>query len=87
MRRTQIINDTKIKYLSVVDKIYEVTSIDWNCSYLEAKKTDLTVGDVTESELWDISFFEDFKIRLVNSNEKGENIDFAEWVRRNRGIE
>ncbi len=79
VRRIPTINDTKIKYLLVVNKIYEVTSINWLHSCLEAKETDLSVVDVPESELWDVVEFEDFKIRLVNS--VGEVIDFLEWVK------
>lgn len=84
-------NISKIKFLSVVDKIYEVTSIDWQHLYLEAKETELTVGDVPESELWDISDFDnEFSIRLINNygdyaSGRGEIIDFGEWVRRHKG--
>jgi len=62
-------------------KIYEVTSINWLHSCLEAKETDLSVGDVPESELWDISEFEDFRIRLVNGEGMARVIDFGEWIR------
>ncbi len=80
-RRIQAINDTKIKYLLIADtKIYEVISINWLHSYLEAKETDLNIGDVPESELWDISYFEDFRVRLVNGSGKTEIIDMAEWL-------
>ena len=78
MRRIQAINDTKIKYLSVANKIYEVTTINWLQSYLEARKTDLAVDDVPESELWDISFFKDFRIRLVNG---GGMVGVMQWER------
>ncbi len=78
-------NNTKIKYLLVANKIYEVTSINWLHSFLEAKETDLSVGDVPESELWDIEEFEDFKVRLVNGDRMGEVIDFGEWVERHKG--
>lgn len=72
-------NNTKIKYLSVANKIYEVTSISWLSSYLEAKETNLSVDDVPESELWDISYLADFKIRLINDNGViAEIIDFTE---------
>ncbi len=88
-------NISKIKYLLVVDKIYEVTSIDWQHLYLEARETDLNVGDVEASELWDISDFDnEFTIRLINNygdsgerrgSERGEIIDFAELVERHKG--
>ncbi len=79
-------NDIKIKYLSVLNKIYEVTSINWLHSCIEAKETDLSVGDVPESELWDIGEFEDFKIRLVNGEGVAKVVDFGEWVKRNKGV-
>lgn len=37
-----------------------------------------------ESELWDISFFKDFRIRLVNGKGKAEVIDMEEWLERNK---
>ena len=88
IRRIQAINDTKIKYLSVVNKIYEVVSINWLQLYLEARETDLAADDVPENELWDISFFKDFRIRLVSGGDgagMGDVVDFKEWVERNKG--
>ena len=79
-RRNQAINNTKIKYISVFDKVYEVISIQWLHSYLEARETDLSIDDVPESELWDISYFEDFRVRLVNRKGEAKIIDMAEWL-------
>lgn len=85
IRRIQVINNTKIKYLSVADtKIYKVTNIDFCNLTIEAKQTDLNIGDVPESELWDISYFEDFRVRLVNGSGKAEIIDMEEWLERNK---
>lgn len=81
--RSSAINNTKIKYLLVADKIYEVTSINWLYFVLEAKETDFFAGDVPESEVWDISYFEDFKIRLVNGSGT-EIISFDEWKKNKR---
>lgn len=67
-------------------KIYEVTSIDWLHSYLEARETDLSVDDVEESEIWDIVEFEDFKIRLVNGSGVAKLVDFEEWKVRNKRV-
>ena len=84
MEDIKISNDTKIKYLSVADtKIYKVTNIDFCNLTIEAKQTDLNIGDVPESELWDISYFEDFRVRLVNRKGDVKIIDMAEWLERN----
>ncbi len=70
----------------MANKIYGVTSINWLHSSLEAKQTDLSVGDVPESELWDITEFADFRIRLVNGEGVVRVIDFEEWVERHKGV-
>ena len=72
-------NISKIKYILILDKIYKVTSINWQHLTLEAKGTELCVGDVPESELWGVSELEEFKIRLVNNGCKADVIDMAEW--------
>ncbi len=85
MEDIKISNDTKIKYLSVADtKIYKVTDIDFCNLTIEAKQTDLNIGDVPESELWDISYFEDFRVRLVNRKGEAKIIDMEEWLERNK---
>ena len=79
LRRIQTINNTKIQYLSISDKIYKVTSIDWQHLTLEAEETGLHVYGVPESELWDVSELEEFKIRLTNGKGKADVIDMAGW--------
>ena len=69
LRRTQAINNTKIQYLSVADtKIYKVTDIDFRNLTIEASETDLSIADVPESEVFDISDFKDFRVSLKNRN-------------------
>lgn len=87
IRRIQAINDTKIKYILVADtKIYEVISINWVHSEIEAKETDLSIDAVPEAELWDISYFEDFRVSLINGDGGIAGIiDFTEWVKGHRG--
>lgn len=79
LRRAITINDTKIQYLSISDKLYKVTNIDFSHFSLEAREIDLSIDDVPESELWDISELGEFKIRLVNNGSKADVIDMAEW--------
>ncbi len=78
-RRNQKINDTKIQYLLVSDKIYKVTNIDFSHFTLEAEETGLSVNDVPEGGLWDASELGEFRVRLVNNGGGADVIDMAEW--------
>ena len=73
-------NISKIKYISVSGKVYKVIGINWQHLTLKAEETGLSVHDVPEGELWDISELEEFKIRLVNSGSRAEIIDMARWL-------
>ena len=73
------INNTKIKYLKVVNKIYEIEKISFFYMTIEAIETNLTATDVPESELWDILEFKDYKIKLINNGGKAEILDFEKW--------
>lgn len=84
LRRTQIINNTKIQYISVADKIYKVTDIDFCNLTIEASETNLSIADVPENEVFPVEEFGEFKVRLINGCGMGEIVDFAEWVKRNR---
>lgn len=81
LRGNRTINDTKIKYILISDKIYKVKDIDFSHLTLEAEETGLRVGDVEEDELWEISDLEEFEIRLVNSNGGADVIDMAGWLK------
>lgn len=85
IRRTQIINNTKIQYLSVADtKIYKVTDIDFCNLTIKAAKTDLSIRDISESEVFPVEELSEFRIKLINGDDgsgTGRVIDFAEWVR------
>ena len=67
IRRTQVINDTKIQYLSVEDtKLYRVTNIDFRNLAIEAIRTDLSIADVPENEVFPVEEFGEFRVRLIN---------------------
>lgn len=66
MRRIQAINDTKIQYLLVADKIYEVSAIDFHNLAIEATETDLTSVDVPENEVFPVEEFGEFRVGLCN---------------------
>lgn len=66
LRRIQTINNTKIQYLSVADKIYKVKNIDFHNLIIEATKTDLVISDVPENEVFPVEEFGEFRVRLIN---------------------
>ena len=67
LRRTQTINDTKIKYIKIgTDKLYKVEKISFYDFSIKAVETDLKIGDVAENEIWDISDLEGYRVTLKN---------------------
>lgn len=66
--------------MKVIDKIYKVTKISFFCMTVEATKTDLTVDDVSEDEIWDIGEFKNYKVKLINgSGGMAEIVDFEKF--------
>ena len=78
MRRILKINETRIKYIRVLDKLYEIEKISFYYFTVTAKETDKTIFDVPEKEVFDIKDFKDFKITLRNW--QGNVVDFKEYV-------
>ena len=66
--------ETKIKFILVTDKIYKVTRADFNDLIIEASETDLVAADVPADELFDLTDFKEFRVRLRNW--KGNIIKF-----------
>lgn len=90
MEDIKISNNTKIQYLLVADTIiYRVTNIDFHNLSIEAARTDLSIADVPESEIFPIEDFGDYRIRLINGDDdnggrgevSGDVICFGEWIR------
>ena len=59
-------NDTRIKYIRVWDKIYEVEKISFFTFEVSAKETDLTLADIPAEQVFDISHFKEFHVKLRN---------------------
>lgn len=79
-RRIATIKETKIQYLSVENKIYKVTDINFADLTLEASITDLLVSDIPSEQLFDVMDFKEFRVRLRNW--QGKIVDFAEFVKK-----
>ena len=68
----------KIKYIKIADdtKLYLVDKISFYDFTVIAKETDLTVDDVPAEEVFDITDFRDFKVKLQNWH--GNVVNFAD---------
>lgn len=66
--------------MNVIGKIYEITKISFFYMTIEAIETKLTAADVSEDELWDISDFKNYKIKLINNGGQAEIVDFEKWI-------
>lgn len=79
LRRISKINDTKIKYIKVVDKLYEVEKISFYNFTVTAKETEKKIDDVPANEIFDITDFPEFLVTLHNW--QGNVVDFVEYVK------
>lgn len=84
LRRITAINETetKIKYLLVTNKIYKVTSTNFSNLIIEASETDLVTAVIPADELFSVTDFKEFKVRLRNW--KGNIIKFPDFKSENR---
>lgn len=73
-----------MKYISVANKIYEITKLLFFYMSIEAVETNFTINDVPESEVWDIWEFEHYKVKLINSGGNAEIIDFEDWKEKHK---
>ena len=73
------INETRIKYIRVADKLYEIEKISFYYFTVSANETDKTIDDVPDEEVFDLTDFKEFHIKLHNWH--GNVVDFAEYVK------
>lgn len=76
-------NNTKIRFLRIKDKLYQITEISFFYMVIEAVETDMMIGNVAADEIWDIEEFKNYKIKLINNGGQAEIVDFSEWKRKN----
>ena len=63
-----------------MDKLYQVTKISFYNMNVVAKATELSISDVPQEEVFDLTELRDFKITL--DNWQGKVIDIADYLRR-----
>lgn len=78
LRRTSTINNTRIKYIKILDRLYEVEKISFFYFTVQAKETDKTISDVPDEEVFDLTDFKEFHITLRNWH--GNLVDFKKYV-------
>ena len=78
-------NNTKIKYLKVQDKLYQITEISFFNLAITAVELNTPAADIPEDEIWDIDFFKDYHIKLINNVGQAKIVDFTEWKSKNVG--
>lgn len=71
-------NTTKIKYIAVCGKIYEVEKLSFYNFTVSARETDATIEDIPAEEVFDISDFPEFRIKLRNWH--GNVVDFKKFL-------
>lgn len=64
-----------------MDKLYEITDINFSDLVLEACETDLLVSDVPAEEVFRLEELREFKISLKNRKGVAEVINFADYVK------
>lgn len=79
LRRTSAINDTRIKYILICGKLYEVGQINFFDFNVQAKETDKTISDVPAEEVFDLTDFKEFHVTLRNWH--GNVVDFMKYVK------
>ena len=84
-RRISTINDTKIKFLKVQDKLYQITDISFYHMTITAVEIGVSVANSSDDEVWDIEEFKNYKIKLINNGGQAEIMDFSKWKRKNGG--
>lgn len=73
-------NNTKIKYIHVQDKIYAVSYISFTKSTIIAYETKLQFVAVPPDEVFALSEVGDFGVKLVNfGGKRSKIVDFRAW--------
>ena len=78
-------NITLIKYIKVVDKLYQVTNISFADMTIRAVET-TTVAPVPQNVIFDLDDLKEFKIKLINNGGMADIVDFSVEKKNKRKI-
>lgn len=65
----------------MANKLYAVSKISFYNFTVSANETDMTIDDVPQSEVFEITDFKDFHVRLHNWS--GNVVDLMEYIEKN----
>lgn len=78
-------NITQIKYIKVVDKLYQVTNISFADMIIRAVET-TTAAPNLQNVLFDLDDLKEFKIKLINNGGMADIVDFGVWKKNKHEI-
>ena len=78
-------NITQIKYIKVVDKLYQVTNISFADMTIRAVET-TTAAPVPQNVIFDLDDLKEFKIKLINNGGMADIVDFGVWKKNKHKI-
>lgn len=78
-------NITQIKYIKVVDKLYQVTDISFADMTIRAVET-TTAALVPQNEVFGLDDLKEFKIKLINNGGMADIVDFRVRKKNKRKI-
>lgn len=78
-------NITQIKYIKVVDKLYQVTDISFADMIIRAVET-ITAAPILQNVLFDLDDLKEFKIKLINNGGMADIVDFGVWKKNEHKI-
>jgi hypothetical protein len=80
----KLINITKIKYINVLHKVYNVTDISFSDMIIKAVEADASIADIPDNEIYKLTELSEFCITLVNAGGLTKVIDFEAWKREHK---
>lgn len=78
-------NITQIKYIKVVEKLYQVTDISFVDMTIRAVET-TTAAPVPQNVIFDLDDLKEFKIKLINNGGMADIVDFSVRKKNKRKI-